>query len=124
MKVLVVDTIKYVQTVFESEFHQQNIEVELASSSQEALDLIKKGKPDLIILELILPVMNGFDFIVELKKNKKNKDIPIIVYSRLGQKKDIDEASSLGITKYFPKEDYSQKQVIQESLNILMSLFV
>lgn len=122
MRVLVVDYEKFSQTVFQSELHQQNIEVDLARDGEEALELIKKNTPDLIILELILPKINGFDFLKEIKAKKKFSQIPVVVYSRLNQKKDIDEANSLNIEKYFSKDDYSRKQVIKEILNILMAM--
>ena len=70
MRVLVIDFEKFSQTVFESELHQQNIEVDLAVNGEEGLDLIKKNKPDLIVLELILPKINGFDLLAEIKKYK------------------------------------------------------
>lgn len=122
MRVLVVDYEKFTKTVFESELHQQNIEVDLASDGEEALVLLKKNSPDLIVLELVLPKVSGFEFLKELKKIKKYAQIPVVVYSRLNQKKDIDEAKLLDIDRYFSKDDYSAKQVIKEILNILMAL--
>jgi DNA-binding response OmpR family regulator len=122
MRVLVVDYEKFSKTVFESELHQQNIEVDLAGDGEEALSLIKKNKPDLMVLELILPKLNGFDLLKNLKSKKIYSRIPVVVYSRLNQKKDKEEANLLDIDGYFSKDDFSTKQVVKEILNILMAI--
>jgi len=121
MRVLVVDHDKFVRTIYQSELHQQNITVDLAGDGAEALEMIRKNKPDLVVLELVLPRMNGFDFLAELRKDKKLKDIKVLVCTILGQKKDMDEVVSFGVAKYLRKEDYSHKQVIEEILNILVA---
>lgn len=121
MKVLVIDEDKFVINIYESEFHQQNIEVISAQNGQEAWDILKKESPDLIIMELILVKINGFDLIKKIKAQKKFKDTPIVICSSLNQQEDIDEATSLGATKFFSKQSYSLKQVTKEVLEILIS---
>ena len=122
MKVLIIEDDKFVRTVYESELHQENIEVELAVDGEEGMAKAKKNKPDLIILDMILPKKNGFQILEELKKDAKLKNIPVVACSSLSQKADIDETIKLGAVKYLSKEDYSQKQVIQEVLKVLMSM--
>jgi CheY-like chemotaxis protein len=122
MKVLVIDDDNFIISVFESEFHQNNIQVEKAQNGQEALEKAAKCEPDLICMELILTRKNGFEVLEELKKNEKTKDTPVVIYSSLNQKDDVQEALAKGATKYFPKEEYSVKQIIKEIMNILISL--
>lgn len=122
MKVLIIEDDKFTRTVYESELHQENIEVELAEDGETGLEKAQKTKPDLIILDLILPKKNGFEVLEELKKNKKTQRIPVVVSSALSQKTDIDEIMKLGAAEYLPKENYSLKQIIKEVLNILMKL--
>jgi len=121
MRVLVIDNNKFSQTVFESELHQQNVMVDLATDGAVGLELLRKNKPDLVVMELILPKINGFDLLDAVKKDKNLKHIPILVYTELAQKNDKDEALDKGITKFFSKDDFSPKQIIQEILNILMN---
>lgn len=121
MKVLIIDDDKFVRTVYESEFHQENVAVVLASDGKAGLALALQENPTLIIMELILPKLNGFEVIGELKKDNKLKKVPILICSSLSQKSDIDEAMSLGVEKYLPKENYSLKQVVAEALKILLT---
>lgn len=121
MKVLVIEEDSFVRAVYESELRQENIEVLVAKNGGEGLELAKKNKPDLILTELILTKINGFELIKQIKTDKKLVKIPIVVASELGQKVDIDEATDLGISKYLHKDLYSSKQVVKEVLNIMMS---
>lgn len=121
MKVLVIDEDKFVINIYESEFHQQNIEVISANDGEEGLQKAKDEKPDLIIMELILFKINGFDLIKKIKSDKKISSTPIIICSSLNQEQDIEEANKLGALKFFSKQEYSLKQITKEVLNILIS---
>lgn len=122
MKVLIIEDDKVISTVYESELHQENIEVDVAQNGEEGLEKARKSKPDLILLDMILPRKNGFEVLEELKKDKMLNKIPVVVSSALSQKVDIDEAMKLGAYKYLSKENFSQKQIIREVVNILMTL--
>lgn len=121
MRVLIVEKDVTTKIVYESELHQQNVTVDLASNGEEGLKMANENKPDLIMLELVLPRINGFDFIKEIKKNEQLKDVKILVSSILSQKKDIDEAMELGAYEYLQKDAYSQKQIIAKVLDILIN---
>lgn len=122
MKILIIEDDKFTSKLYESEFHQENIEVELAADGEEGIKKARKTKPDLILLDLILPKINGFEVLEILKNEKKLKNIPVVILSALSQQVDIDEAMKLGAVKYLSKEDYSHKQITQEVLNVLMKL--
>jgi DNA-binding response OmpR family regulator len=122
MKVLIIEDNKFVRTVYEAELHQENIEVELAEDGEVGLAKALNTKPDLILMDLILPRKNGFVLLEELKADAKTKKIPVVVTSALGQKSDIDEVMKMGAIKYFTKDNYSQKQIIQEVLKLLMNV--
>jgi len=121
MKVLVIDEDKFVINIYESELHQQNIEVISADNGEDGWRLAEKEVPDLIITELILRKINGFDLIKKIKKTKKLKNIPIVICSSLNQQEDIDEVLELGATKFLSKQVYSLKEVTKEVLEILIS---
>lgn len=120
MRVLVVEKDNTTKTIYQSELYQQNITVDLAANGEEGLKMASENKPDLILLELVLPRINGFDFLEKIKKDKDLKDVKVLVASILSQKKDIDEAMSLGAYKYLQKDSYSQKQIITTALEALM----
>lgn len=122
MKVLVIEEDKFIGMIYETEFHQENIEVSLAEDGKAGIEMAKKDKPNIILMGLMLAKMNGFDVIKELKKDKITKDIPIVVTSLLNQKKDIDEVISLGAAKYLSKDDYSPKRIVREVMEMLIKM--
>ncbi|MBI5306339.1 response regulator [Candidatus Wolfebacteria bacterium] len=120
MKVLIIDDDKFIRTVYESQLQQENIDVELAPDGESGLVKAKSAKPDLILLDMILPQKDGFEILKELKANSNLKNIPVVVFSSLSQQNDIDEAFKLGAIKYLPKDTYSPAQIVEEIKNILL----
>jgi len=74
-----------------------------ASDGREALEKIKREKPDLILLDIIMPRMDGFEVLSKVKKDPKTKDIPIIMLTAKGQKSDQEKGKELGATGYIIK---------------------
>ena len=125
MKVLVIEEDSFIRAVYESELRQENIEVVSALNGRDGLAKALETKPDLIITELILTKLNGFELIKEIRQSVKKNPLaktPIVVVSALSQKQDIDEAMALGATKYLPKDLFSSKQAVREVLNLMMGL--
>lgn len=122
MKVLIIDGDSFVRAVYESELRQENIEVISAGDGREGLEKIREQKPDLIIIELILTKLNGFELIKEIKKDEELKKIPIVVASELNQKQDVREVLAMGVNIYLQKDSVSSKQVVYVVLNLLMNL--
>ncbi len=120
MKVLIIDDDKFIRTVYQSEFNQENIEAEVAENGEAGLEKAKSGKPDLILLDMMLSEKDGFEVLGELKSDTSLKSIPVIVFSSLNQQSDIDEAMKLGAVKYLPKDAYSPKQIVEEAKKILV----
>lgn len=89
------------------------------TSAQGALEAVKTLVPDIIIIDLILPGMNGFDILEALNKFESIKGVPRMVLSNLSKVADIDKAKSLGAIKYLVKASTSLDQVIKEILEIL-----
>jgi len=76
--------------------------------------LAKEKKPDLILLDLIMPKKNGFDVLKLLKNNSETKDIPVIVLTNLAEVADIDKALELGATTYLVKGDHALIDILQK----------
>lgn len=91
-----------------------------ALNGEIGFKLIKKMKPDLILLDLILPKKDGFEILEELKKDKTTEHIPVIVLTNLEGSKDVERALSLGAKTYLIKANYELDEVvkkIKETLN-------
>ena len=93
-----------------------------AGEGEEALRIISEEMPDIIMLDIILPKMDGFEILRRLKKDPKIKNIPVILLSNLGQESDIEKGKNLGAARFLikaivtPNEIFDQmKEVIHES---------
>ena len=83
--------------------HNEGYTVATATDGDVALSMVERIKPNLILLDLIMPKVDGFDFLKRKKAIPKLKDIPIIVLSNLGDEADISKAKALGAIDYFVK---------------------
>lgn len=86
-------------------FHEGGYTIASAGDGETALKMTERLKPDLVLLDLLMPKMNGFDYLRDIKANADLKDIPVIVLSNLGDKDDIEKAKALGAEDYFIKSD-------------------
>jgi len=86
-------------------FHKEEYTIASASDGETALKMTERIKPDLVLLDLLMPKMNGFDYLRSVKANAALKNIPVIVLSNLGDKDDIEKAKALGAQDYCVKAD-------------------
>ena len=84
-------------------FHEDNYTIATAPDGDTALKMAERMRSDLILLDLLLPMMNGFDFLKFIKANPGLKEIPVIVLSNLGDQENIAKAKELGALDYFVK---------------------
>lgn len=104
MNVLLVEDDRFFQKVLSSKLKQEGLDVITASNGEEGLDKIKNPSlPDIILLDIIMPKKDGFEFLEEVSKDPIRKKIPVIVLSTLEQKSDIEKAKKYGVRDYFNK---------------------
>ncbi len=113
-KILFVEDELGLQKTLGSALKEKGFEVVQALNGQDGLRLAKSEKPDLILLDLILPKLSGFEVLADLKKDPKTKDIPIIVLTQLESARDVEKALSLGATTYLVKANYTLEEVIEK----------
>ena len=93
---------------------KSGFEVMVATDGSEALTLLKDFTPDIILLDLIMPNIDGFATLGALKKDEKLKSIPVIIASNLGQKEDIEKALALGAVDFIIKSNVSIEEIVQK----------
>ncbi|MBI3634157.1 MAG: response regulator [Candidatus Yonathbacteria bacterium] len=113
-KVVVVEDDEHISKVYEIKLAKENINTMVAQDGEEAVTMITAEKPDLIILDLMVPNKDGFGVLEDIKKDPVLAKIPVIVLSNLGQKKDQDRAFALGVNEYLVKMDYSIQDIIDK----------
>ena len=98
---------------------QEGFKVLSALNGEIGIRLAKEKKPDLIIVDLVLPKRNGFEVIEDLKEDEGTKDIPIIVLTNLEDLKGIQRAIDLGATTYLVKSNYRLEEVVEKIKGVL-----
>ena len=112
-RILVAEDDRFLRKAAEMALKRQGYTVLTAADGEEALRAAQSELPDLILLDLIMPKLNGFDVLQALKKEAPTAKIPVIVLSNLGQDRDVQQAMDAGATAYFIKTDLSLQALVQ-----------
>lgn len=89
------------------------------SNAEEAFKYMEDNTPNIIILDLVLPRINGYEILEKIRSNPRTKDVPVIIFSNLYEKKDIERASELGIVDFMIKSNNSIEELIDRVKSIL-----
>ena len=118
---LIVEDDLFLATLLKNRMEKEGVNVSVAKDGDEAMTHIKVHKPDLILLDIILPGKSGFEFLEELRQQSLFKDIPIFIMSNLGQEDDIKRGNALGIAEYFIKSHVPLEEMIKKITAFLVS---
>jgi signal transduction histidine kinase len=121
-KLLVVEDDPYVLRLYERIFSSTPIELKTATNGRTGLTLARKFKPDLILLDVMMPVMNGLDTLAKLKANTATKAIPVFMLSNLGEEATVRQAMDRGALAYLLKSDYTPEQIRDKVVERLENL--
>jgi two-component system alkaline phosphatase synthesis response regulator PhoP len=112
-KILIVDDEPNIVMALEYTFKKNNFEVFIARDGQEALDILKNQLPDLIILDVMMPMVDGFATLEQIKKDERLKHCKILFLSAKNKEKDIEKGLSLGADLYVIKP-FSIKKLVEQ----------
>ena len=119
MKVLVVEDDKFLRTLISKKLASEGYEVVEAIDGEEGLKKFQEEAPGLVLLDLILPGMNGFDVLTAVRQDPGLRNTPIIVLSNLGQKDDIEKAQALGAKDYLIKAHFTPQEIVEKINKII-----
>jgi DNA-binding response OmpR family regulator len=122
-KILIVEDNKTTAKLYRKYLESQGYEIENAYDGQEGLVKVKEFKPDLILLDIVMPKMDGISMLKELKKDPKTNKLPIIMLTVLKTSETISEAIASGITHYLVKTDYSLEELGQKVKELLKQTY-
>lgn len=117
-KILIVDDEPNIVMALEYTFKKNNFEVFIARDGQEALDILKTNFPDIIILDVMMPMVDGYATIEQIKKDENLKHTKVIFLSAKNKKIDIQKGMALGADAYLTKP-FSIKNVVDKVLDLL-----
>lgn len=118
-KVLLVEDDKMILDMYTLKFTQEGYEVTQAENGKDGLELAKKINPDIVLLDIILPQMDGFTVLKSLKADPKLKDIPVVLLTNLGQDGDVKKGIELGAVDYLIKANFTPSQVVDKVKSVL-----
>lgn len=110
-KILVVEDDKFLRELILRKLKEENYETAFAVDGEEGLAKIQEERPDLILLDLILPGMNGFDVLKKKQEIPEIAQIPVVVLSNLGQKEDVERALKFGAKDYLVKAHFTLDEI-------------
>jgi DNA-binding response OmpR family regulator len=114
INILLVEDDTFLANIYKTKFEMEGFVVSNAENGEEGLNAAKKDKPDLILLDILLPKMDGFTVLKKLKADDSVKDIPVILLTNLGQKDDVEKGLELGAVDYLIKAHFKPSETVDK----------
>lgn len=111
-KILLIEDEELILNLLQRKLEKEGYKVSVARDGEEGLEKMRKSPPDIILLDIIMPKMGGFEVMEEAKKDKYLRSIPIIIVSNSGQPVELDRAKRLGARDWLIKTEFDPKEVI------------
>jgi CheY-like chemotaxis protein len=118
-KILVVEDDPLMSRMYQKIFTFEGYEVEMAGDGEEGIEKVRSTKPTLVLMDIMMPKMNGLQALEKLKADPETKAIPVIMLTNLAGQQDAETALSKGAIKYIIKSEFEPKQVVNMVKEIL-----
>ncbi len=112
--VLIIEDDIFLIKAYQVKFEKEGIDAVVANDGKEAMGFLDKEPVSVVILDLMLPGMSGFDILEAIRKNSRWKKVPVIILSNLGQQEDIDRGKALGANEYFIKTNIKINEIVEK----------
>lgn len=113
-KILIIEDEADLQEALKEILVQGGFEVSQALDGLEGLNKVKKEKPDLILLDLKMPKLDGYHLLLKIKEDKKTKDIPVLVLTAISAPTSDEECKALGAVGYLVKSDLALEEIVEK----------
>lgn len=117
--ILLIEDDPFLTDLYVTKLSRANFSVKVAKNGEQALKKIKEQIFDLVVLDIVLPLLDGWQVLEELKKDLRTKKIPVIILSNLSQSNEIKKGLELGAVKYLVKAYYSPTEILEEIKKVL-----
>ncbi|MAG28577.1 response regulator [bacterium] len=111
-KILLAEDDHFLKSMYATKLAGENVEVLVASDGQKALELMRKHIPSVALVDILMPKMDGFAVLAEMKKDEALKSIPVIMLTNLSEPEDVSRAKKLGASEYLIKSHFLPAEVI------------
>ena len=117
--ILLIEDDPFLIDIYSTKLKEAGFTIEVAIDGEEALRKVKEKNPDLVVLDIVLPQIDGWEILKKIKSEDKFRNLKIIILSNLGQKEEVEKGISLGATKYLIKAHYTPSQIVEEIKKVL-----
>jgi len=121
-KILLVEDDKMLADMYITKFTKEGLQVIRAEDGAEGLAMARKHKPDLILLDIIMPKLDGFAVLRELKQDKDHQNMHVLLLTNLGQSEDVEKGHELGADDYFIKANHTPAEIVEKVKYMLTNI--
>ncbi len=119
LKILVVEDDKFLRELITQKLSREGYDVKEAVDGEEGVIKTKEEKPDIILLDLILPGIDGFEVLAKIKEDPEVENIPVVILSNLGQRDDVERGLKLGAVDFLIKAHFTPGEIIEKVEKIM-----
>jgi len=112
--VLLVEDDPFIADIYTTKLKEANFEVDVVTDGENVLTKLKEKKPDLVVLDIVLPCIDGWEILSKIKQDFKLKDLKVLVLSNLDQKEEVEKGLKLGVVKYLIKAHHTPSEVVEK----------
>jgi len=113
-KILVIEDDKFLRELISQKLLKEGYDVSEAIDGEKGIESVKSEKPDVVLLDLILPGIDGFEVLARIKSDPVLNKIPVIILSNLGQKDDIEKGLNMGAADYLIKAHFTPAEIVEK----------
>jgi DNA-binding response OmpR family regulator len=118
-KILIIEDDRYISKMYQLKLSLEGYEVQVAENGKQGVDKIKEMMPNIILLDILMPELDGFEVLKIVKADELTKDIPVLIMSNLGQEDHIQKGMQLGAVGYIVKSQYTPSNVVGKIKEII-----
>jgi len=117
--ILLVEDDPFLIDIYSHKFKKEGLGVEVIQDGEKVLESLNKKMPDILLLDIVLPGIEGWEVLRKIREESKFKNLKIIILSNLGQKEEVEKGLKLGADKYLIKAHYTPSEVVDEVKKVL-----
>lgn len=113
-KILIVEDDRYISKMYQLKLSLEGYEVQVAENGKQGVDKVKEMMPNIILLDILMPELDGFEVLKIVKSDEATKDIPVLIMSNLGQEDHIQKGMQMGAVGYIVKSQFTPSKVVEK----------
>ena len=119
ISVLIIEDDSYISDMYRIKLESENFKVAIAGDGIVGIKMLEKEKPDIVLLDVVMPKVDGFNVLKMIKKNQALKEIPVVLLTNLSQKENVERGFELGADSYIIKAHFTPSEVVEKIKGIL-----